>query len=72
MNAIRPEDQDMQEIKGQAKFRPVLHALTANPGVELMTYASGKQDMITMGQGEGDVPTPDFIVDAVTQSLKDG
>ena len=72
MNAIRPEDQEVQEIKGQAKFRPVLHALTANPGVELMTYASGKQDMITMGQGEGDVPTPDFIVDAVTQALKDG
>jgi len=72
MNAIRPEDQDMNESSGQTKFRPVLHALTANPGVELMTYASGKQDMITMGQGEGDVPTPDFIVNAVTQALQDG
>jgi aspartate/methionine/tyrosine aminotransferase len=72
MNAIRPEDQAVNETQGQTKFRPVLHALTANPGVELMTYASGKQDMITMGQGEGDIPTPDFIVDAVTGALKDG
>ncbi|MGH1398147.1 MAG: aminotransferase class I/II-fold pyridoxal phosphate-dependent enzyme, partial [Alphaproteobacteria bacterium] len=72
MNAIRPEDQDVNEIRGTSKFRPVLHALTANPGVEMMSYASGKQDMITMGQGEGDVPTPDFIVDAVSNALRDG
>ena len=72
MNAVRPEDQDVQEIRGTAKFRPVLHALTANPGVEMMSYASGKRDMITMGQGEGDIPTPDFIVDAVSNALRDG
>ncbi|MGB0718886.1 MAG: pyridoxal phosphate-dependent aminotransferase [Bdellovibrionales bacterium] len=72
MNAIRPEDQDVNEVRGQAKFRPVLHALTANPGVEMMSYAAGRQDMITMAQGEGDVPTPDFIVDAVTNALHEG
>ncbi len=72
MNTIRPEDQDMHEVRGTLKFRPVLHALTANPGVQMMSYASGKQDMITMAQGEGDVPTPDFILDAVTQALKEG
>jgi len=72
MNAIRPEDQDVHEGGEIMKFRPVLHALTANPGVEMMSYAAGKRDMITMGQGEGDMPTPDFIVDATTQAMKEG
>ncbi len=54
------------------KFRPVLHALTSNPGVEMMNYAAGKLDMITLGQGEGDSPTPDFILDAVTKAMREG
>ena len=54
------------------KFNPVLHALTANPGAEMMRYAQGKDDIITLGQGEGDRPTPGFICDAVAQALKDG
>ncbi len=72
MNAIRPEDQDVHETGQTMKFRPVLHALTANPGVEMMSYAAGKRDMITMAQGEGDVPTPDFIIDATTNAMKEG
>lgn len=72
MNTIKPEDDDVHETHGTLKFRPVLHALTANPGVEMMSYASGKQDMITMGQGEGDAPTPDFIVDATTRAMQEG
>ena len=54
------------------KFSPVLHALTANPGAEMMRYAQGKDNIITLGQGEGDTPTPGFICDAVSQALKDG
>ncbi len=54
------------------KFRPVLHALTANPGAEMVRYARGKGDVITLGQGEGDMPTPDFICDAVVQALHEG
>ena len=72
MNTIKPEDQEVHEVHDEMKFRPVLHALTANPGVELMTYASGKRDMITMAQGEGDAPTPDFICDAVAKAFQDG
>ncbi len=56
----------------ERKFRPVLHALTANPGAEMMRYAQGKDDIITLGQGEGDAPTPDFICDATAKALKDG
>ncbi|MGH1374838.1 MAG: pyridoxal phosphate-dependent aminotransferase [Alphaproteobacteria bacterium] len=70
-------DNQLQEIdentqKRVRKFRPVLHALTANPGAEMMRYAEGKKDMITLGQGEGDAPTPDFICDATMQAMKNG
>lgn len=54
------------------RFRPVLLALTSNPGVEMVDYAAGRQGLITMAQGQGDRPTPDFICDAATQALKKG
>lgn len=54
------------------KFRPVLHALTANPGADLIQYARQKKNIITLGQGEGDAPTPDFICDAAAKAMKDG
>ena len=73
-NITHMSTQDMNNSNQDAepKFRPVLHALTANPGAEMMRYADGKKDMITLGQGEGDAPTPDFICDAVAQALKEG
>lgn len=54
------------------KFRPVLHALTANPGADMIQYARKKENIITLGQGEGDRPTPDFICDATMAAMKDG
>lgn len=54
------------------KFRPVLHALTANPGAELIHYARQKKNIITLGQGEGDAPTPAFICDAAAKAMQDG
>lgn len=74
MNSIslKPEDQDINESHTGPKFRPVLHALTANPGVEMMGYAAGRENLITLAQGEGDLPTPDFIIEAVMQAMKDG
>ncbi len=66
------QDMNNSDQDSEPKFRPVLHALTANPGAEMMRYADGKKDMITLGQGEGDAPTPDFICDAAAQALKDG
>ncbi len=60
------------EGKEDQKFRPVLHALTANPGAEMMRYAEGKRDVITLGQGEGDAPTPDFICAATMDAMRDG
>ncbi len=64
--------QQHDDSQQERKFRPVLHALTANPGAEMMRYAQGKEGIITLGQGEGDAPTPDFICEATMQALKDG
>ncbi len=65
-------DETVDETRGGPKFRPVLHALTSNPGVEMMNYAVGKHDMITLGQGEGDSPTPDFIASAAYKAMQEG
>jgi len=65
-------EQTVNEVRKGLKFRPVLHALTSNPGVEMMNYASGKENMITLGQGEGDSPTPDFISRAAFKAMRDG
>lgn len=68
----KPENQKISETGDNLRFRPVLHALTANPGVETMSYAAGKKDIITLGQGEGDRPTPDFIQDATIKAMREG
>ncbi len=65
-------DETVNEIRKGPKFRPVLHALTSNPGVEMMNYAAGKDNMITLAQGEGDSPTPDFIARAAFTAMQDG
>jgi len=65
-------DEIINEIRQGPKFRPVLHALTSNPGVEMMSYAAGRENMITLGQGEGDSPTPDFICRATWNAMQDG
>jgi len=65
-------DETVNEVRRGPKFRPVLHALTSNPGVEMMNYAAGKDNMITLAQGEGDAPTPDFIARAAFNAMQDG
>lgn len=69
------ENHNAHETKPECEktiFRPVLHALTSNPGVEMMSYAQGKEGLISLAQGEGDAPTPDFAVEAAAQAMRDG
>jgi aspartate/methionine/tyrosine aminotransferase len=40
--------------------------------VEVFNYGRGREGLIPLWAGEGDLPTPDFISDAVTRSLKAG
>jgi aspartate/methionine/tyrosine aminotransferase len=37
-----------------------------------MRYAAGRENMITLGQGEGDAATPDFICRAAFKAMQDG
>lgn len=53
-------------------FRPVVQSRTSNPGADMIRYARGREGLIWLGQGEGDVPTPDFIVNATTKAMQDG
>lgn len=40
--------------------------------VEVMNYGRRREGTIALWAGEGDLPTPDFISDAATRSLKNG
>jgi aspartate/methionine/tyrosine aminotransferase len=40
--------------------------------VEVFNYGHGRQGLIPLGVGEGDLPTPQFICDAAVKSLRDG
>lgn len=72
-NVIDVKTEKQQPIEPKIRnYSPVLHALTANPGAEMMRYAEGRKDLIALGQGEGDSPTPDFICQATMDALKDG
>jgi aspartate/methionine/tyrosine aminotransferase len=38
----------------------------------MIRYARSKPNMIWLGQGEGDTPTPDFIVNATVKAMEEG
>ncbi len=56
--------------------RPLFENLHNNPGAEILKYANAcKQEgrtMIPLGQGESDLPTPDFITGAAQQAMGRG
>ena len=53
-------------------FRAVVDSLTPNRGAEIVRYGRRKPDILSLGQGEGSVPTPDFIREAAQKALMDG
>ena len=53
-------------------FRQTVQNLPPNPGAEILRYGWRKADVISLGQGEGCMPTPDFIVNAANQAMKEG
>jgi aspartate/methionine/tyrosine aminotransferase len=56
----------------RAALRPELAALPENGIVEVWKYGRGRQGLIPLWAGEGDLPTPAFICEAVTRSLAAG
>ena len=55
-----------------SKFRDIVQNLPANPGAEVIRYGWRKPDVISLGQGEGCRPTPDFIIQAANQAMIEG
>ncbi|RDD60227.1 aminotransferase class I/II-fold pyridoxal phosphate-dependent enzyme [Ferruginivarius sediminum] len=53
-------------------LRPEAETLEASKIVEVWELGFGRDDLIPLWVGEGDLPTPDFICEAATRALKDG
>ncbi len=53
-------------------LRRVIKTLSHNPGAEVLRYGRLKADVIALSQGEGDAPTPDFIIKATEKALEAG
>lgn len=70
----KPIETDNKDTKRHADwhFRDVVKNLTPNAGAELLSYARTKSDVITLAQGEGSLPTPDFIIDGAAKAMKEG
>lgn len=53
-------------------YRKCLETLTPNLAAELLRYGKSKPGVISLAQGEGDLPTPAFIRDAAAKAMSDG
>lgn len=53
-------------------FRKTVQNLPLNPGAEILRYGWRKPDIVSLGQGEGCAPTPDFITNAANQAMIEG
>ena len=62
----------MLEKNSLNKFRQVVQNLPHNAGAEILRYGWRKPDIISLGQGEGCKPTPQFITDAAHQAMVEG
>lgn len=56
----------------ETNFRKTVQNLPPNPGAEMLRYGWRRDDVISLGQGEGSSPTPDFIINAAHQAMAEG
>lgn len=61
-----------QDSPSYLKLRSVIEGLSVNPAAETIRYARQYPDVISLGQGEGDSPTPAFIAEAAAKALSEG
>ena len=69
---MTPSMADPTEIYKNKTYRQCLETLTPNVAAELLRYGKSKPGVISLAQGEGDLPTPQFIRDAASQAMSDG
>ncbi len=53
-------------------YRSFFDIMTKNEAAELLRYGKARQGCISLAQGEGSLPTPDFVCDAMSEALKSG
>lgn len=53
-------------------FRQIVKDLPTNPGAEMLRYGWQREDCISLGQGEGCLPTPSFIIEAANKAMIEG
>ncbi len=53
-------------------LRTCVENLSQNPGAEIVRYGRRKKDILSLGQGEGDSPTPDFIIKGAQRAMEAG
>jgi len=56
----------------ESNFRKTVQNLPPNPGAEMLRYGWRLDDVLSLGQGEGSAPTPDFIINAAHQAMAEG
>lgn len=61
-----------QPTETRSKFRYNIECLSPNPGAEMLRYGWRRPDILSLGQGESSFTTPDHIIDAATNAMKDG
>jgi hypothetical protein len=54
------------------RIRPTMRDVASSGIVEVFNYGSGRQGLIPLWVGEGDLPTPPFISEAAKASLDRG
>ena len=64
-------DQPSPQTPSRA-FRKCLEKLSPNVATELLRYGKARPDTISLAQGEGDSPTPGFIIEAATKAMQEG
>lgn len=54
------------------KLRHIVENLSPNAGAEIVRYGRRKSGVLSLGQGEGDLATPAFIVQAAEEAMRQG
>lgn len=53
-------------------YRSCFDTMTKNEAAELLRYGKAKQGCISLAQGEGSLPTPEFVCEATKNALESG
>lgn len=56
----------------QKDFKKIVRNMPDNPGAEILRYGWRKKNILSLGQGEGSDPTPDFIIQAANKAMLEG